>query len=121
MGHLRSTGRRTALPAADGEIENPSLTYNVIILAPVPASMLNVRDFLDDQSVLASPDAPASPAVSVILPTYKRCLTGQLERAIRSVLAQRFTDFELLVMDDGSSDGSSELIESLRRLDPRVI
>lgn len=42
------------------------------------------------------------PLVSVVLPTYNRAAT--LERAIESVLKQTFTDFELIVVDDRSSD-----------------
>jgi hypothetical protein len=38
--------------------------------------------------------------------------------AVRSVLAQTFTDFELLVIDDGSSDASAEVVESFT--DPRI-
>lgn len=83
--------------------------------------MIYVRDFLKDQSIFSSPHNNPNPSVSVILPTYRRCKEGLLARAIRSVLAQRFQDFELLVMDDGSTDGSSELIESFREKDPRVI
>ncbi len=44
------------------------------------------------------------PLVSVIIPTYNRaCL---VQRAIRSVLDQTFRDFELIVVDDGSQDGT---------------
>ena len=43
----------------------------------------------------------ATPTVSVIIPTYNRAhLVG---RAIRSVLNQTFQDFEIIVVDDGSS------------------
>jgi hypothetical protein len=55
------------------------------------------------------------PAVSVILPTYER--RDVVGDAINSVLAQSFSDFELIVVDDGSTDGTGE---SLQRLDPRV-
>lgn len=47
-------------------------------------------------------------AISVIIPTYNR--VGTLARAIDSVLAQSCGDFELLVVDDGSTDGSEELV-----------
>lgn len=83
--------------------------------------MIFIRDFLVDQKILISPSAPQNPTVSIVLPTYRRYQTGQLERSIRSVLAQKFTDFELLVIDDGSTDGSYELIEQFRATDPRVI
>ena len=47
------------------------------------------------------------PLVSVIIPVFNR--KDLLSRALRSVLKQRFRDFEVLVIDDGSSDGVSEL------------
>jgi O-antigen biosynthesis protein len=83
--------------------------------------MLFARDFLIDQLILRSNTAPASPTVSIILPTFARCASGLLDRAIRSVLAQSFTDWELLVIDDGSTDGTSELIERFRTADSRII
>lgn len=51
------------------------------------------------------------PAVSVILPLYNRAAT--IERAVRSVLDQTFVDFELIVVDDGSTDGSPEIVEAI--------
>lgn len=83
--------------------------------------MLLVKDFLIDQQVYRSPHAPQPPLVSVILPTYARYKTGQLQRAVESVLAQTFRDFELLIVDDGSRDGSREFIEQCCRRDPRVV
>jgi glycosyltransferase involved in cell wall biosynthesis len=49
------------------------------------------------------------PLVSVIIPTFNR--RSVLERAICSVLAQTFRDFELIVVDDGSTDGTTGLLE----------
>ena len=48
--------------------------------------------------------AQASPAVSVIVPVYNRA--HSVERALRSVLEQDFSDWECLVVDDGSDDGA---------------
>jgi glycosyltransferase involved in cell wall biosynthesis len=47
--------------------------------------------------------------VSVVLPTYNRAST--LERAIRSVLYQTFTDFEVIIVDDRSNDGTQGVLE----------
>jgi glycosyltransferase involved in cell wall biosynthesis len=51
------------------------------------------------------------PEVSVIIPTYNR--RAMLREAVASVLAQRDADFELIVVDDGSTDGTSGLLSRL--------
>jgi glycosyltransferase involved in cell wall biosynthesis len=57
------------------------------------------------------------PLVSVILPTRNR--RAMLQEAIASVRAQTFTGWELLVVDDGSTDGTAEALAPLLA-DPRV-
>lgn len=58
----------------------------------------------------------AVPAISVIIPTYNReKLIGQ---AVGSVLVQRFTDFELIVIDDRSTDDTAAIVGGFA--DPRV-
>ncbi len=52
-----------------------------------------------------------TPEVSVIVPTYNR--RAMLIEAIDSVLAQSFREFELIVIDDGSTDGTVEHLASL--------
>ena len=49
-----------------------------------------------------------SPLISVIIPTYNRAEV--LARAVQSVLEQSFTDFELLVVDDGSTDETASVL-----------
>jgi len=51
------------------------------------------------------------PLVSVLMPVYNAA--AYVEEAIRSVLTQTYDDFELLVFDDGSTDGSIELIRAI--------
>lgn len=48
------------------------------------------------------------PNVSIIIPTYNRA--GLLGKTINSVLLQTYHDFELLVLDDGSRDGTDEVV-----------
>lgn len=56
------------------------------------------------------------PTVSIVLPTYNRAVV--LDRSIRSVLEQTYTDFELIVVDDDSTDDTEEVVEGYD--DPRV-
>lgn len=55
------------------------------------------------------PCPSADLCLSVIIPTYNRAWC--LNRAVDSVLAQSFRDFELIVVDDGSSDDTARLLE----------
>jgi hypothetical protein len=59
-----------------------------------------------------------SPVVSVVMPVHN----GErfLAAAIDSILAQTFTDFELIAVDDGSVDGSAAILESYAARDARV-
>lgn len=56
--------------------------------------------------------------VSVVMPAYNAM--SSIERSIDSVLAQTHRDLELLVIDDGSSDGTAALIARYAKIDPRV-
>jgi glycosyltransferase involved in cell wall biosynthesis len=51
------------------------------------------------------------PKVSVIIPTYNRCQL--VIEAIGSVLTQSFTDFEIIVIDDGSTDDTAEMVKAV--------
>ena len=51
---------------------------------------------------------PHPPAVSVILPAYN--VEEYIDEAVQSILAQTFTDFELIVVDDGSTDRTLEIV-----------
>jgi glycosyltransferase involved in cell wall biosynthesis len=65
-------------------------------------SVAECANVLMDQSQSDLPKDSLLPVVSVILPTYNRA--GTLDRAIQSVLNQTFTSFELIIVDDGSTD-----------------
>ncbi len=57
-----------------------------------------------------------APLVSIIIPTYNR--RALLPHAIASVLAQTLSDIEVIIVDDGSTDGTQELFAA--KGDPRV-
>ena len=57
-------------------------------------------------------EAPVAPAVSVIVPNFNHA--PYLEQRIESILGQTFADFELILLDDCSTDRSRELLERYR-------
>ena len=59
-----------------------------------------------------------SKKVSVIVPVYNSI--GCLERCVRSLCAQTYTNLEILLIDDGSTDGTGELCERLAA-DERIL
>lgn len=58
------------------------------------------------------------PAVSVVMPVYNQ--QPYVEAAIRSVLEQTFDDFELIIIDDGSTDASLLILQRLAASDGRI-
>src|ERR1041384_2352433 len=65
---------------------------------------------------LHSSDAPV---VSVVLSVHNG--ERHLAAALRSVSAQSYRNFELIVIDDGSTDGTAEILEAFRAAEPRAI
>ena len=58
------------------------------------------------------------PLVSVVMPVYNG--EKYLAEAIESILAQTFTDFEFIIVDDGSQDRSAAIIRSYKARDERI-
>ena len=58
------------------------------------------------------------PIVSILLPVYNA--VKDLPRAIHSLLNQTFLDFEVIAIDDGSNDGSSEMLDTFSQKDTRI-
>lgn len=56
--------------------------------------------------------------ISIIVPVYK--VEKYLEKCVDSILAQTFTDFELILVDDGSPDRSGAMCDEYAQKDPRV-
>ncbi len=59
------------------------------------------------------------PKVSVVMSVYNREKT--VARAIDSILAQTFQDFEFIICDDGSSDSSAKILEAYSKRDSRIV
>lgn len=58
------------------------------------------------------------PAISVVMAVYNDEL--YIERAVQSILKQSFQDFELIIVNDDSKDGTKEKLESLCMMDKRI-
>lgn len=56
--------------------------------------------------------------ISVLMPTYNRA--EYLAEAVESVLGQTYTDWELIIQDDGSTDSTHYLLDYYERLDSRI-
>jgi len=59
-----------------------------------------------------------APTISVILPAYN--VAAYIDQAARSILAQTFTDFELILIDDASTDQTPNKIRALATDSPRI-
>jgi glycosyltransferase involved in cell wall biosynthesis len=79
------------------------------------AAMVTLRPRLD--KARAAGDLPAVPRVSVLLPAFDAERT--LPAALASVARQSLCDFECIVVDDGSRDGTSALARAFAARDPR--
>ncbi len=60
----------------------------------------------------------SAPAVSVLMPAYNT--ERYVTEAVRSILDQSFTDFEFLIVDDGSTDRTPEILDLYARRDSRI-
>ena len=59
------------------------------------------------------------PAISILVANYNNDI--YLDDCIRSIVTQTFTDFECIIVDDGSTDGSKNIIKRWAKQDPRII
>ncbi len=85
------------------------------LLAPRPA-VVEPGDLTPKAPPPTAPGTP--PRLSVLMPMYNAA--AHLPAAIESILAQTFTDFELLLIDDASTDHSLQIAETYRQRDPRL-
>ena len=61
----------------------------------------------------------SSPAISVVLPVHNA--EAYVREAVESILAQTFTDFECIIINDGSTDGGGAVLRDLAARDTRIV
>ena len=95
--------------------------YSPLIKAPFSKDLKKTINLMDDLSnyLILSNDNNYTPLISVIMPVYNR--KDIIMNAINSVLNQSYANFELIIIDDGSTDGTSELLKELNNDKIKVI
>lgn len=73
---------------------------------------------MTDDYIETSARDSSVPLISVVLPVYNG--EKYLAQAVDSILAQTFTDFELIMIDDGSTDSSLQILRKYEQLDSRI-
>lgn len=58
------------------------------------------------------------PLISIIIPVYN--VEKYLSRCLDSILSQTFTNFEVVLVDDGSTDSSGDICDEYERCDNRI-
>ena len=106
----------TALPARSGNFS--AVTRVVDVLRSRPRLHRLARRVAHTRPARLARARLLRPAVSVVVPFYN--VEAYLAECVDSILAQSFEDFEVLLVDDGSPDGSRAIAEDYVRRDPRV-
>src|SRR5208282_2595283 len=70
------------------------------------------------ESVPVREESDVLPALSIVVPARNEA--ANIERCIRSLLGQRLRDFEVIAVDDQSTDATHAILERLAREDPRL-
>ena len=61
-----------------------------------------------------------NPEITIILPTFRRAKSGFFENAVLSVIKQSYPKWELIIVDDASTDGTEGLIHEFMKIDSRI-
>ncbi|WP_017353350.1 glycosyltransferase family 2 protein [Clostridium sp. ZBS14] len=84
---------------------------------------MKVKEILDKVQPIWRPNKnydSIKPEVTVILPTFRRAKQGTFEKAVESVIKQKYFNWELIIVDDSSTDGTEDLIKFYMNLDNRI-
>ncbi len=102
---LPSRAKAQALPESAAQAQ----------LSPPGAKPRNPRNA---SKAKATGQGAATPQISIVLPVYNG--SAYLELALQSVLAQSFADFELICVDDCSTDSTPDILADYAARDPRI-
>src|SRR5207302_1066258 len=80
--------------------------------------MINGRTKMEILKRPKSPLPEAPPKVSVLIPAKDEA--GQIGKCVSSVLQQDYTNFEVIVTDDRSTDGTGEILDEMAAKDSRL-
>lgn len=97
--------------------------YGLVLMAVVHRSFYQIRPLHPDPaaallSAAPSPPPSSTPELSVVIPARNEAKT--LEPALRSLLAQTGVDFEVILVNDHSTDATGEIAERLAEENPRL-
>jgi GT2 family glycosyltransferase/predicted SAM-dependent methyltransferase len=116
---VRAEKRARFAPAALQRAAAEILRESMVDETPGEERLWQVwRARLDDLLGGPPPQRPAGPRVSIFVPVYNGA--KYLPAALDSLLTQTFTDFEVLIADDGSIDDTLRLARAYAERDPRI-
>lgn len=101
--------------------QNERLTYTIPFLVKT-SQYENIKRVVDEEFRKFKANIPSShsqsslPKISVVIPCYNDAI--YLSEAVKSVLTQTFQDFEIIIVNDGSTDNSQEIAEKLIKNNP---
>ncbi|GHV21412.1 hypothetical protein AGMMS49959_10480 [Planctomycetales bacterium] len=105
-----------ALALYDAHRRNLAINQPSAALAEFDELIAQMKELLAKQKLSAT--AMPSPAISVLVPVYK--VEKYLRKCLDSILAQTFTDFELILVDDASPDDCGKICDEYAAKDPRI-
>jgi cellulose synthase/poly-beta-1,6-N-acetylglucosamine synthase-like glycosyltransferase/peptidoglycan/xylan/chitin deacetylase (PgdA/CDA1 family) len=89
------------------------------ILVAIRAVFVLALAWVQVRRTRSRPSVRFQPPVAVIVPAYNEAVG--IERAVRSLVGADYPDLEVIVVDDGSTDGTGDLVEALALPDVRLI
>ncbi|WP_433766618.1 glycosyltransferase [Pseudomonas putida] len=82
---------------------------------------MKVSSIIADAQVISAGRSHYQPKISIVTPTYCRNAEGLLLRCLDSAAVQTFADFEHIIIDDGSTDGSQAVLTDAALRDDRIV